>query len=147
MPIKLVTGNILRDNAEAIVIPVNTLGVAGAGLARQWALQYPNEHRLYDMVCKDKRFSIGKVLPIISTPKRLFLCFPTKIVPQKRSELVWIEDGLSDLKRLVSTLRIRSLALPALGCGLGGLDWKIVRPLIEAAFANSLATVRLYEPQ
>lgn len=147
MSIKLVTGNILRDNAEAIVIPVNTLGIAGAGLARQWALQYPNEHRLYDMVCKDKRFSIGKVLPIISTPERLFLCFPTKIVPQKRSELVWIEDGLSDLKRLVSTLRIRSLALPALGCGLGGLDWKIVRPLIEAAFANSPATVRLYEPQ
>ena len=147
MPIKLVTGNILHDHAEAIVIPVNTLGIAGAGLARQWALQYPDEHRLYGVVCKDKRFSIGEVLPVISTPNRLFLCFPTKIVPQKRSELIWIEDGLSDLKRLVSTLRIRSLALPALGCGLGGLDWKTVRPLIEATFANSPADVRLYEPQ
>ena len=147
MPIKLVTGNILRDHAEAIVIPVNTLGIAGAGLARQWALQYPDEHRLYGMVCKDKRFSIGEVLPVISTPNRLFLCFPTKVIPHKRSELVWIEDGLSDLKRLVSTLRIRSLALPALGCGLGGLDWKTVRPLIEAAFANSPADVRLYKPQ
>jgi len=147
MPIKLVTGDILRDHAEAIVIPVNTLGIAGAGLARQWKIQYPNEHRLYGIVCKDKRFNIGKVLPVISSPNRLFLCFPTKIVPQKRSELVWIEDGLSDLKRLVSTLRIRSLALPALGCGLGGLDWKTVRPLIETAFANSPADVRLYKPQ
>ena len=147
MPIKLVTGNILRDHAEAIVIPVNTLGIAGAGLARQWKIQYPDEHRLYGIVCKDKRFNIGKVLPVISSPNRLFLCFPTKIVPQKRSELVWIEDGLSDLKRLVSTLRIRSLALPALGCGLGELDWKTVRPLIEAAFANSPADVRLYKPQ
>jgi len=147
MSIKLVTGDILRDHAEAIVIPVNTLGIAGAGLARQWKIQYPNEHRLYGIVCKDKRFNIGKVLPVISSPNRLFLCFPTKIVPQKRSELVWIEDGLSDLKRLVSTLRIRSLALPALGCGLGGLDWKTVRPLIETAFANSPADVRLYKPQ
>lgn len=122
MPIKFVTGNILRDHVEAIVVPVNTLGIAGAGLARQWALQYPNEHRLYDMVCKDKRFSIGKVLPVISAPNRLFLCFRTKIIPRKRSELAWIADGLSDLKRLISTLRIQSLALPALGCGLGGLD-------------------------
>ena len=147
MSIKLVTGDILRDHAEAIVIPVNTLGIAGAGLARQWKIQYPNEHRLYGIVCKDKRFNIGKVLPVISSPNRLFLCFPTKIVPRKRSELAWIEDGLSDLKRLIPTLRIQSVALPALGCGLGGLDWKIVRPLIEAAFANSPATVRLYEPQ
>jgi len=147
MSIKLVTGDILRDHAEAIVIPVNTLGIAGAGLARQWKIQYPNEHRLYGIVCKDKRFNIGKVLPVISSPNRLFLCFPTKIVPQKRSELAWIEDGLSDLKRLIPTLCIQSLALPALGCGLGGLDWKIVRPLIEAAFANSPADVRLYAPQ
>jgi len=147
MSIKLVTGDILRDHAEAIVIPVNTLGIAGAGLARQWKIQYPNEHRLYGIVCKDKRFNIGKVLPVISSPNRLFLCFPTKIVPHKRSELAWIEDGLSDLKRLIPTLRIQSVALPALGCGLGGLDWKIVRPLIEAAFANSPADVRLYEPQ
>ena len=147
MSIKLVTGDILRDHAEAIVIPVNTLGIAGAGLARQWKIQYPNEHRLYGIVCKDKRFNIGKVLPVISSPNRLFLCFPTKIVPRKRSELAWIEDGLSDLKRLIPTLRIQSVALPALGCGLGGLDWKTVRPLIEAAFANSPANVRLYEPQ
>ena len=147
MTIKLVTGDIWRDHAEAIVIPVNTLGIAGAGLARQWKIQYPNEHRLYGIVCKDKRFNIGKVLPVISSPNRLFLCFPTKIVPHKRSELAWIEDGLSDLKRLIPTLRIQSVALPALGCGLGGLDWKIVRPLIEAAFANSPADVRLYEPQ
>ena len=147
MSIKLVTGDILRDHAEAIVIPVNTLGIAGAGLARQWKIQYPNEHRLYGIVCKDKRFSIGKVLPVISSPNRLFLCFPTKIVPHRRSELVWIEDGLSDLKRLIPTLRIQSVAMPALGCGLGGLDWKTVRPLIEAAFANSPADVRLYAPQ
>ena len=84
---------------------------------------------------------------MISSPNRLFLCFPTKIVPHRRSELVWIEDGLSDLKRLIPTLRIQSVAMPALGCGLGGLDWKTVRPLIEAAFANSPADVRLYKPQ
>lgn len=141
------SGNILSDESKAIVIPVNTLGIAGAGLARQWALHYPDEHRLYGIVCKHKRFSIGEVLPVISAPDRLFLCFPTKIVPQKRSELVWIEDGLSDLRRLIPTLLIQSLALPALGCGLGGLPWREVRPLIEKHLGGLKIPVRVYLPR
>ena len=84
----ITSGNILHDQSKAIVIPVNTMGIAGAGLARQWKIQYPDEHHLYGIVCKDKRFNIGEVLPVISAPNRLFICFPTKIVPQKRSELV-----------------------------------------------------------
>jgi O-acetyl-ADP-ribose deacetylase (regulator of RNase III) len=143
----ITSGNILSDESKVIVIPVNTMGIAGAGLARQWKIQYPDEHRLYGIVCKDQRFNIGEVLPVISTPGRLFLCFPTKIVPQKRSELVWIEDGLSDLRRLISTLRIQSLALPALGCGLGGLLWKDVRPLIEKYLGGLKIPVRVYLPR
>ena len=95
MTITYVTsGNILSDESKAIVIPVNTMGIAGAGLARQWKIQYPDEHHLYGIVCKDKRFNIGEVLACVSVPNRLFLCFPTKIVPQKRSELAWIEERI-----------------------------------------------------
>lgn len=141
------SGNILSDEFKAIVIPVNTMGIAGAGLARQWALQYPDEHRLYGIVCKHKRFSIGEVLPVISAPNRLFLCFPTKIVPQKRSELAWIEDGLYDLNQLIPNLLIKSLALPALGCGLGGLPWKDVKPLIEKYLGGLKIPVRVYLPR
>ncbi|MBI1856354.1 MAG: macro domain-containing protein [Chloroflexi bacterium] len=147
MTIKYITGNILRDKSHAIVIPVNTLGIAGAGLAKQWALQYPDEHRLYAVVCKHKRFKVGEVLPVISASNRLFLCFPTKIVPRNRSELVWIEDGLSDLRRLIPALWIKSLALPALGCGLGGLPWKDVRPLIEKHLGGLKIPVRVYLPR
>ena len=148
MTITYVTsGNILSDESKAIVIPVNTMGIAGAGLARQWKIQYPDEHRLYGIVCKDKRFSIGEVLPVISAPNRLFLCFPTKIIPQKRSELVWIEDGLSDLRQLIPTLLIKSIALPALGCGLGGLPWRDVKPLIEKHLGNLHIPVRVYLPR
>jgi len=147
MTIKFVSGNILRDTSHAIVIPVNTLGIAGAGLAKQWALQYPDENRLYAIVCKHKRFKIGEVLPVISAPSRLFLCFPTKIVPRNRSELAWIEDGLSDLRRLIPTLWIGSLALPALGCGLGGLPWKDVRPLIERHLGDLNTVVNVYSPR
>ena len=146
MTIKYVTGNILRDKSHAIVIPVNTLGIAGAGLAKQWALQYPDEHRLYAIVCKHKCFKVGEVLPVISAPDRLFLCFPTKIVPRNRSELVWIEDGLSDLRCLIPALWISSLALPVLGCGLGGLLWKDVRPLIERHLGDLKTTVNVYPP-
>ena len=84
---------------------------------------------------------------LISAPNRLFLCFPTKIIPQKRSELVWIEDGLSDLRQLIPTLWIKSLALPALGCGLGGLPWRDVKPLIEKHLGDLNIPVRVYLPR
>ena len=141
------SGNILHDESKAIVIPVNTMGIAGAGLARQWKIQYPDEHRLYVEVCKGHRLNIGDVLALMSVPDCLFLCFPTKIVPQKRSELVWIKDGLPDLVRLVSTLQMKSLALPALGCGLGGLPWRDVKPLIEKHLGDLNIPVRVYLPK
>ncbi len=143
----ITSGSILTDESKAIVIPVNTMGIAGAGLARQWKIQYPDEHHQYVEVCKDKRFNIGEVLALVSISNRLFLCFPTKIVPQKRSELVWIEDGLPDLVRLVFTLQIKSLALPALGCGLGGLPWRDVKPLIEKHLGDLNIPVRVYLPR
>ena len=141
------SGNILSDESKAIVIPVNTMGIAGAGLARQWALQYPDEHHLYGIVCRDKRFSIGEVLPVISAPNRLFLCFPTKIMPQRRSELVWIKDGLSDLRQLIPRLHITSLAIPALGCGLGGLSWQEVHPLITQYLRDQKIPIHVYLPK
>ena len=148
MTITYVTsGNILSDESEAIVIPVNTMGISGAGLALQWKIQYPDEHHLYVDVCKDHRLNIGEVLALVSVPDRLFLCFPTKIVPQKCSELAWIENGLPDLVRLVSTMQIKSLALPALGCGLGGLPWRDVQPLIEKHLEDLNIPVRVYLPR
>lgn len=148
MAIKYKQGNILNDTSRAIVIPVNTLGIAGAGLARQWALKHPQLHQVYAAACRDKKkpFKVGTILPL-RTPERIFLCFPTKIVPQRRSDLEWIEDGLYALKRYVSTRQIRSIAIPALGCGLGGLPWEEVKPLIESYFGELTVRVNVYPPR
>ena len=147
MTIKFISGNILGSELQAVVIPVNTLGIAGAGLARQWAIRYPAEVRVYITACKDKRLKVGGILPVLSSvDDHIFLCFPTKIAPQERSELIWIEDGLSELKRLVPHLRIQSLAVPALGCGLGGLRWNEVESLIERHLAELKALIHVYPP-
>ena len=73
--------------------------------------------------------------------------FPTKQHWRGSTRLEWIKSGLDDLVAAVRIREIRSLAIPPLGCGLGGLDWTVVAPLIEHAFAP-LANVRvvLYEP-
>ena len=147
MTIKFISGNILGSELQAVVIPVNTLGIAGAGLARQWAIRYPAEVRVYITACKDKRLKVGGILPVLSSvDDHIFLCFPTKIAPQNRSELIWIEDGLSELKRLVPHLRIQSLAVPALGCGLGGLSWNDVKPLIALHLGELKALIHIYPP-
>jgi O-acetyl-ADP-ribose deacetylase (regulator of RNase III) len=140
-------GDILSDESEAIVIPVNTLGIAGAGLARQWKIQYPDEHRRYVLACKEKRLNIGEVLPVVSLSDHMFLCFPTKIAPRDRSKLEWVETGLSNLQWKATALWISSIALPALGCGLGGLPWEDVKPLIEKYLGCLDIPVRVYLPR
>ena len=148
MTIQYKKGNILGSKLHAIVIPVNTMGIAGAGLARQWAIKYPVEQSIYSTIGKEKRLKVGEILPVISSVDgHTFLCFPTKILPQKRSELVWIEDGLSALKRLVPLLRIQSVAVPALGCGLGGLSWRQVKPLIGKFLGELNIVVHVYPPR
>jgi len=137
MTIKFISGNILGSELQALVIPVNT----------QWAIRYPAEARVYITACKDKRLKVGGILPVLSSvDHHIFICFPTKIAPHNQSELIWIEDGLSELKRLVPHLRIQSLAVPALGCGLGGLSWNEVESLIERHLGELKALIHVYLP-
>ncbi len=150
MTIQYVTGDILHSKMHAIVIPVNTMGIPGAGLARQWAAAYPLAASTYKAVCHNTEFgvafSVGTVL-LVQSGSHVFLCFPTKIMPRKRSELLWIQRGLSDLARLVPHKHIRSLAIPALGCGLGGLAWRNVKPLIERYLGGLEIPVHIYPPR
>ncbi len=148
MTIKYMHGNILNDKSHAIVIPVNTIGVAGAGLARQWAIRYPKEEYIYSTACRKKQLTVGAILPVSSSVDgHIFLCFPTKIVPQMSSDLAWIEGGLSALKRCISARQIKSVAIPALGCGLGGLSWEKVKPLIESHLGKLSIRVNVYPPK
>ena len=140
--------NILRAPQQAIVIPVNTLGIAGAGLAKQWAIRYPVEARAYKLACKENRVRVGDILTVISSvDTHIFLCFPTKMIPQRRSELIWIDKGLAALQETISVSSIKSVAVPALGCGLGGLPWSRVKPLIEHYMSALKIPIYVYLPR
>jgi len=144
-------GNLLEAPAEALVNTVNTVGVMGKGIALQFRQAYPEMYRAYEKACKDGEVRLGEVqtfdLGGLAGGPRWIINFPTKGHWRADSRLADVENGLTDLVAKVRKLRIHSIALPPLGCGNGGLDWKVVRPLIEKAFAElPEVKVLLFEP-
>lgn len=144
------TGDILRADADAIVNAVNCVGVMGRGLAAQFKRVYPANFRAYEAACKRKEVQPGKMLvfEVQGSPRpRWIINFPTKRHWRAASRLDDIQAGLVALIDEVRDRGIRSIAVPSLGCGLGGLSWAEVKPLIEAAFAVVADVhVLLYEP-
>lgn len=144
-------GNLLKAPAEALVNTVNTVGVMGKGIALQFRQAFPEMFRAYEKACQNGEVQLGKVQVfdlggLIDGP-RWIINFPTKGHWRTASRLADIESGLTDLVAMVSKLQIRSIAVPPLGCGNGGLDWQEVRPRIEKAFAVLPEVhVLLFEP-
>ncbi len=134
------TGNIFLSTASYITIPVNTVGVAGAGLAKQFALQYPVSLRLYQNLCS-RGMTTGRIYVL-----EPFILFPTKKHWRNPSKLDYITAGLHDLKyKLLSLEIIGSIALPRLGCGLGGLNWETqVYPAIIRYLADLENPIEVY---
>jgi O-acetyl-ADP-ribose deacetylase (regulator of RNase III) len=144
-------GNLLQARVEALVNAVNTMGVMGAGIALQFRRMYPDMFKAYASVCKSGGLSPGKMHVFdLGNPgghPRWIINFPTKRHWREPSRLTDVVDGLADLVCQVHRLQIRSIAIPALGCGLGGLHWDDVRPRIEKAFADLPGVhVLLFEP-
>lgn len=143
-------GDILTANVEAIINTVNCVGVMGKGIALQFKLKYPENYRFYKTTCDQGRMMVGKVLIFqresIDYPKYI-INFPTKRHWKGKSTLQDISEGLDSLVAEIKHLKIKSIAIPALGSGLGGLDWQQVKSLIIDAF-SSLPDVEvwLYEP-
>lgn len=136
--IELVHGNLLEADAEALVNTVNTVGVMGKGIALQFRQAYPDNYTVYRAACKRGEVQLGTMFVVPTnrlTNPRYIINFPTKQHWKSRSRLEEIEAGLRDLVAVVVVRHMRSLAVPALGCQNGGLDWEDVRPRIEAAFA------------
>ena len=143
------TGNVLDEGAEALVNTVNTVGVMGRGVALQFKQRFPENFKAYEKACARKEvvpgrmfvFETGDLFP------RLIINFPTKRHWRYRSRMEDIDAGLEDLVRVLRERGVTSVAVPPLGCGLGGLDWNEVRPKIEAALDSvpGLSAV-LFEP-
>jgi len=143
--------NLLEADAEALVNTVNTVGVMGKGIALQFKKKFPENFKAYARACKNGEVKIGKMFTVpldkLTNP-RYVINFPTKQNWREKSRLEYIREGLEDLVREIERLELRSVAVPPLGCGNGGLDWEgEVRPLVEAAFARMPEVqVYAYEP-
>jgi O-acetyl-ADP-ribose deacetylase (regulator of RNase III) len=150
MTFKITQGDLLRqDDVDAIVNTVNCVGVMGKGIALQFKNKWPENNRAYEMACKLKEVRTGHMFVFDSggLVKPNLINFPTKDHWRGKSRMEYIRDGLVDLVKQVKLLGIRSIAIPPLGCGNGGLDWDVVRPLIEQAFDElSDVEVRMFEP-
>jgi len=145
----IIGGNILEAAAEAIVIPVNCKGVMGAGLARAAASKWPYRQGDYFKLCRGKHLRPGGVVAddrVGKTPRVLFYV-ATKDDWKNPSQMEWVVLGASRLAKAIPAYKLASLAIPALGCGLGGLDWHEVEIKLMRAFANTDAKVILYAPQ
>jgi O-acetyl-ADP-ribose deacetylase (regulator of RNase III) len=131
---KFLKGNLLEAPTEALVNTVNTVGVMGKGIALMFKEAFPDNFRAYEDAVKRKEVRIGHMFVTenrtLDGPKWL-INFPTKKHWRQPSRLQWIVEGLEDLGRVVEQKGIRSMALPPLGCGNGGLNWSEVRPEIE----------------
>lgn len=149
--IEHVSGNLLEAEAEALVNTVNTVGVMGKGIALQFRQAYPENYEAYRKACQRGDVEPGRMFVYRTgklTNPRFIINFPTKRHWKGKAKLADVEAGLVDLIRVVRDEGIQSIAVPPLGCGNGGLDWEVVRPLIEDAF-EPLPEVRvlLYAPE
>jgi O-acetyl-ADP-ribose deacetylase (regulator of RNase III) len=147
--IRFVQGNLLAADAEALVNTVNTVGISGKGIALMFKESYPENFRAYEDASK-----AGEIAPggLFITERhdmlgpRFIINFATKKHWRNPSRLEWIEEGLAALRREIEARAIRSIAIPPLGAGNGGLDWGDVKPLITAALSDLDCDVIVYEP-
>ncbi len=130
------TGDLLSEEADALVNTVNCVGVMGRGIALQFKRAFPDNFKAYALRCKRHEMQPGRVF-VFETggilPPHYIVNFPTKRHWRNKSRMEDIESGLRSLADEIQSRGIRSIAIPALGCELGGLNWPEVRSRLEAA--------------
>lgn len=150
MIIEVDSGDLFDASAEALINPVNTEGAMGAGLALTFRARYPAMFREYAEVCQRRMLEVGTLhwWHTGEPQPRFVVNFPTKKRWREPSQLIWIDAGLQTLRAQVEARSIESLAMPALGCGLGGLPWDKVRAKIHQRLRSLVdVDVFLYPPR
>jgi O-acetyl-ADP-ribose deacetylase (regulator of RNase III) len=147
--ITYLSGNIFDSKAEALVNPVNCVGVMGKGLALAFKERYPQNFIHYTWRCKHGQVRVGKML--FERTNDLFgpewiINFPTKNDWREPSKYMYINEGLPDLLKWCDYQGISHVAMPALGCGNGGLDWDTVKEILERHLTPSLIRFEVYLP-
>lgn len=145
--IEYTTGNLLESSAEALVNTVNCEGYMGKGLAYQFKLRYPKNNESYKKASKKGQLNIGRMF-VHEERNKIIINFPTKKNWRRKSKIEYIEKGLEDLKKFLVENNIKTVAIPPLGSGNGGLIWKDVKELIEKQLQKLPRNIRIiiYEP-
>ncbi|MEL4029715.1 macro domain-containing protein [Caldifermentibacillus hisashii] len=150
--LKFLKGDLFEQvsNVDGIINTVNTVGVMGKGIALEFKKRYPNNFKIYKEACKNKHLDIGKILTVKNEDNdfpKYIINFPTKKHWRYPSKIEYIEKGLDALKEEIKKNSINSIAMPALGCGNGGLNWAEVKSIIISKL-NELEDVQfyIYEP-
>ena len=146
--LKWVKGNLLDDDADLLVNPVNTVGVMGGGLARDFALKYPEMLEPYQRACHAPMLRVGSSEDhcCIGNVWRFdrVLCLPTKRHWRDPSTLEYVALGVKSMDKYCQEHGIKTVAVPQLGCGLGGLLWVNVRPILIQELQDSPVEYRVY---
>lgn len=143
------TGNILKDNAEALVNTVNCEGFMGKGIALAFKGAYPENFWLYRRECDMQRLRPGRLFVsetgLMFGPRQI-VNVATKDSWREPSRMEWIVEGARGIRLHCEASGIRTAALPALGCSNGGLSWKKVQQVLEDELAVSEVLFRVYRP-
>jgi O-acetyl-ADP-ribose deacetylase (regulator of RNase III) len=144
-------GDILSENADALVNTVNCVGFMGRGIALQFKQTWPDNFKAYAAACRRNEVQPGRMFVFATgrlTPPRFIINFPTKRHWRGKSRMEDIESGLKALVEEIRARNIRSIAIPPLGAGLGGLDWGQVRVRIDRALREVPdVNAVVFEPQ
>jgi O-acetyl-ADP-ribose deacetylase (regulator of RNase III) len=140
----------MDSDAQALVNTVNTVGIMGKGIALQFKNAFPNNFKAYQEACKRKEIEIGKLFITkdknLHSGEKIIINFPTKKDWRKPSEYSYIEDGLNNFLKVIKIYQIKSVALPPLGAGNGGLEWTEVKKILEKKLSALDIDIFVYEP-
>ena len=143
-------GDLLKDNADCLVNTVNTVGIMGKGVALAFKNAFPHNYLAYRKAFAARQLAIGKLLVIddvnLLLGQKTIINFPTKTHWKLPSEYSYIVQGLTALRDYLIENDLRSIAMPAPGCGNGGLNWEKGKALIEDKLADLPHDIRVYEP-
>jgi O-acetyl-ADP-ribose deacetylase (regulator of RNase III) len=143
--LRFVNGDMFKSKAQTLVNAVNCVGVMGKGIALTFKERFPKMFEDYQLQCQQGRIKPG-VLTLYSNGTPWIINFPTKQHWKGKSQLEYIESGLQALVRQYKQWNLTSIAMPALGCGYGGLNWEDVRPLMEKYLSDVDMDIEVYAP-
>lgn len=144
MPLHYTTGDLLESSCQALVNPVNCLGVAGAGLAKQFRDRWPRQVAKYTAFCRDGKMKPGVLHEALLPDGRSIISVPTKVNWRDESVLQDVIKGVVALAEHCRDASVTSVAIPPLGCGLGGLPQGPVLSAIRRVMADLPTEVYLF---